>query len=134
MIQLGFTILFIIFAINSQPPLILLSFRSFATFPKSVSEHAELLARPIELPKNPRLNQIAILGAPNAGKSSLVNAIVGFNFCGESKKVHTTRENLKGVYTEDETQIELTDTPGCVTSKHAIKQRLEANFLKDPGI
>lgn len=72
------------------------------------------------------------MGAPNAGKSSLVNAIVGFNVCGESKRVHTTRENLKGVYTENDTQIELTDTPGCVTSKHAIKQRLEANFLKDP--
>lgn len=110
-----------------------LSLRSFATFPKSIPEHAELLARPIELPKNPRLNQIAILGAPNAGKSSLVNAIVGFNICGESKKAHTTRESLKGIYTQNDTQIELTDTPGSVTSKHAIKQRLEANFLKDPG-
>lgn len=107
--------------------------RSFASFPKSIPEHVELLARPIELPKNPRLNQVAILGAPNAGKSSLVNAIVGFNICGASKKAHTTRESLKGVYTQDDTQIELTDTPGSVTSKHAIKQRLEPNFLKDPG-
>ena len=110
-----------------------LSFRAFATFSKSVPEHAELLTRPIERPVNSRLNQIAILGAPNAGKSSLVNAIIGHNICGESKKVHTTRENLKGVYTQGDTQIELTDTPGCVTSKHAIKEKLEANFLKDPG-
>lgn len=108
-------------------------YRFFATaYPKSKSEYNELINRPIELPKNPKLNQIAILGAPNAGKSSLVNAIIGFNVCGESKKVHTTRHSVRGVYTEKNVQIELTDTPGCVTSKHAIKQKLEPNFLKDP--
>lgn len=91
------------------------------------------MSRRLELPSNPRLNQIAILGVPNSGKSTLVNALIGHNICGESAKPHTTRENLRGVYTQDNVQIELTDTPGCVSSKHLISNKLESNFLKDPN-
>lgn len=101
-------------------------------FPRTKEEFDEILSKPIELPQEPKLNQIAILGEPNAGKSSLVNALIGFKICGESSKQHTTKESMRGVYTEGDVQIELTDTPGCVTSKHVIKQKLQPNFLKDP--
>lgn len=87
---------------------------------------------PIQQPECARLNRVAILGQPNAGKSTLTNQLVGLTVSGVSSKVHTTRNNVVGVLTEGEVQIELTDTPGFVVPKHIIRHRLEPTFLRDP--
>jgi len=55
---------------------------------------------------------VAVLGAPNAGKSTLVNALVGQKVAIVSPKAQTTRTRLLGVAIEGETQILLVDTPG----------------------
>ncbi len=55
---------------------------------------------------------IAIVGAPNAGKSTLVNALVGQKVAIVSPKAQTTRTKLLGVAIEGDTQILLVDTPG----------------------
>ena len=55
---------------------------------------------------------IAILGAPNAGKSTLVNALVGEKVAIVSPKAQTTRARLMGIAIEGETQLILVDTPG----------------------
>ncbi|AYJ84811.1 GTPase Era (plasmid) [Sphingomonas paeninsulae] len=60
---------------------------------------------------------VAIVGAPNAGKSTLVNALVGQKVAIVSPKAQTTRTKLMGVALEGDTQIILVDTPGIFEGK-----------------
>lgn len=55
---------------------------------------------------------VSISGQPNVGKSTLVNAFLGEKISIISKKPETTRDNIKGILTEGDTQIIFTDTPG----------------------
>ena len=59
-----------------------------------------------------RCGLVAVLGAPNAGKSTLVNALVGQKVAIVSPKAQTTRARLMGIAIEDEAQMLLVDTPG----------------------
>ena len=59
-----------------------------------------------------RCGLVAVLGAPNAGKSTLVNALVGQKVAIVSPKAQTTRARLMGIAIEGETQMLLVDTPG----------------------
>ena len=60
----------------------------------------------------PHCGVVAIVGAPNAGKSTLVNALVGQKVAITSAKAQTTRTRVMGVALEGETQLVLVDTPG----------------------
>ncbi len=60
---------------------------------------------------------VAIVGAPNAGKSTLVNALVGQKVAIVSPKAQTTRTRLMGIAMAGETQIVLVDTPGIFEGK-----------------
>jgi GTPase len=60
---------------------------------------------------------VAILGAPNAGKSTLVNALVGQKVAIVSPKAQTTRTRLMGIAIHDQAQIMLVDTPGIFEGK-----------------
>ena len=60
---------------------------------------------------------VAVLGAPNAGKSTLVNALVGQKVAIVSPKAQTTRVRLMGVAIEGDTQLLLVDTPGIFEPK-----------------
>lgn len=62
-----------------------------------------------------RCGIVAILGAPNAGKSTLVNALVGQKVAIVSPKAQTTRARLMGIALEGESQMILVDTPGIFT-------------------
>ena len=55
---------------------------------------------------------IALMGAPNAGKSTLVNKIIGSKISIVSPKVQTTRTTIKGIYVKDSVQLIFIDTPG----------------------
>ena len=59
-----------------------------------------------------RCGLVAVLGAPNAGKSTLVNALVGQKVAIVSPKAQTTRARLMGIGVEGDTQMLLVDTPG----------------------
>jgi len=68
---------------------------------------------------------IAILGKPNVGKSSLVNAIVGQKVSIVSPKAQTTRDRQMGILTTDKYQMVLVDTPGIHEAKNALGQYMK---------
>lgn len=70
---------------------------------------------------------VAIVGKPNAGKSSLVNAIVGEKVAIVSNKPQTTRNNILGIRTGENYQIILVDTPGI----HPTKNHLDKFMMKN---
>jgi GTP-binding protein Era len=69
---------------------------------------------------------VAVLGAPNAGKSTLVNALVGQKVAIVSPKAQTTRTRLLGVAMEGETQILLVDTPGIFEPQRRLDRAMVA--------
>lgn len=70
---------------------------------------------------------IAVIGSPNVGKSTLINALVGSKVTIVSHKVQTTRNRILGIALEGETQLILMDTPGIFEDP---KQRLEKAMVK----
>ncbi len=69
---------------------------------------------------------IAVVGAPNAGKSTLVNALVGQKVAIVSPKAQTTRTRLMGVAIEGDTQLLLVDTPGIFDPKRRLDRAMVA--------
>jgi len=67
---------------------------------------------------------VAVVGAPNAGKSSLVNALVGQKVAIVSPKVQTTRTRLMGIAIEEQTQILLVDTPGIFQPRRRLDRAM----------
>lgn len=70
---------------------------------------------------------VAIVGLPNAGKSSLVNTLVGEKVAIISSKPQTTRENIIGIVNGEDYQIILVDTPGVHHSKNALDKVMMKN-------
>lgn len=73
-----------------------------------------------------RCGFIAILGAPNAGKSTLVNRMVGTKVSIVSPKVQTTRGRIMGIAIRDEVQLVFIDTPGIFTPKRRLDRAMVA--------
>jgi len=73
---------------------------------------------------NQRCGVIAIVGAPNAGKSTLVNALVGQKVAITSPKAQTTRTRVMGVAIEGDAQIVLVDTPGIFQPKRRLDRAM----------
>ncbi|NOS85377.1 MAG: GTPase Era [Ignavibacteria bacterium] len=65
---------------------------------------------------------VPIIGAPNAGKSTLLNAVLGQNISIVTAKPQTTRNRITGIYTKDNVQIVFVDTPGILDPKYKLQQ------------
>ncbi len=76
---------------------------------------------------------IAILGKPNAGKSTLVNCLVGEKVAIVSSKPQTTRNNILGIITKNNYQLILVDTPGIHKSKNALDKFMMKNVRSAIG-
>lgn len=71
-----------------------------------------------------RCGFVAIAGAPNAGKSTLLNALVGSKLSIVSHKVQTTRMRVRGVALEGKAQLVFVDTPGIFSPKRALDEAM----------
>lgn len=67
---------------------------------------------------------VNIFGKPNAGKSTLLNALIGEKLAIVSSKVQTTRHRIKGFLTTNEYQIIFSDTPGIIEPKYKLHERM----------
>lgn len=70
---------------------------------------------------------VTVVGKPNAGKSTLVNKIVGFKVAITTPKPQTTRFNIKGIITDENSQIVFIDTPGVHTPKDKMGEYMMRN-------
>ncbi|MBQ8731906.1 MAG: GTPase Era [Oscillospiraceae bacterium] len=77
----------------------------------------------IEIPET-KSGFIAIIGRPNVGKSSILNAMIGEKIAIVSDKPQTTRTRITGVLTREETQLVFLDTPGMHTPKHKLSEHM----------
>jgi GTP-binding protein Era len=67
---------------------------------------------------------VSIFGRPNAGKSTLMNALMGEKLAIVSPKVQTTRHRIKGIITEPGYQLIFSDTPGIIEPKYKLQERM----------
>jgi GTP-binding protein Era len=68
---------------------------------------------------------VAVAGRPNVGKSTLVNALTGAKVAIVSDKPHTTRHEIRGVYTDGEAQLVLVDLPGWQKPIDTLTERMQ---------
>ncbi len=69
---------------------------------------------------------VALIGAPNAGKSTLINCLVGTKVSIVSRKVQTTRSSVRGIAVEGKAQIVFVDTPGIFAPKRRLDRAMVA--------
>lgn len=67
---------------------------------------------------------VNIFGKPNAGKSTLLNSLMGEKLAIVSSKVQTTRHRIKGILTTDQYQIIFSDTPGIIDPKYKLHEKM----------
>lgn len=73
-----------------------------------------------------RAGIVTVVGKPNAGKSTLLNRIVGQKLSITSPKPQSTRERVVGILSTAETQMIVTDTPGLLNPRYALQRAMQA--------
>ncbi|HYD29920.1 MAG TPA: GTPase Era [Azospirillaceae bacterium] len=85
------------------------------------------------VPEHPRCGFVALVGAPNAGKSTLLNALVGSKISIVSPKVQTTRTRVLGLASQGDSQIIFVDTPGIFRPKRRLDRAMVAAAWQGAG-
>jgi GTPase len=76
-----------------------------------------------------RYGSVALVGLPNAGKSSILNAIIGQKIAPVSFKAQTTRQSIRGIWTKENTQIVFIDTPGLMEAEYELQSYMQKQTL-----
>src|SRR6266568_2488416 len=76
-----------------------------------------------------RAGIVTFAGAPNAGKSTLMNRIVGQKLAITSRKPQSTRDRIVGIRTTPESQMIVFDTPGLIEPKYALQESMKSTAL-----
>lgn len=79
-----------------------------------------------------KLLRVAVVGIPNAGKSTFVNCIVGNHVSAVSHVAHTTRGTADGICNIDNTQIVFTDTPGIISHHEGRRLGMDKLMVRAP--
>ena len=77
-----------------------------------------------------RAGIVTVVGKPNAGKSTLLNRIIGQKLSITSPKPQSTRDRVVGIHTTDQVQMVLLDTPGLLNPKYALQQAMRGIALE----
>ena len=67
---------------------------------------------------------ISIIGKPNAGKSTLLNAILGQKLAITNPKAQTTRHRIIGIHNQDDCQMVFSDTPGIINPAYKLQEAM----------
>jgi len=76
------------------------------------------------MPESHKSGYVALVGKPNAGKSTLMNAILGQKLSIVTHKAQTTRHQIKGILSEEDAQIIFLDTPGVIKPKYHLQKAM----------
>ncbi len=78
----------------------------------------------------PRAGIVTVVGKPNVGKSTLLNRIVGQKLSITSPKPQSTRDRIVGIYTNDDSQMVILDTPGLLNPRYPLQEAMRATALR----
>jgi GTP-binding protein Era len=78
----------------------------------------------------PKAGIVAVVGKPNAGKSTLLNRVIGQKLSIVSPKPQSTRDRIVGIHTEGDVQMIIHDTPGLLNPKYALQRAMRATALQ----
>jgi GTP-binding protein Era len=81
----------------------------------------------------PHAGIVSVVGRPNAGKSTLLNRIVGQKLSITSPKPQSTRDRIIGIQTTDDAQMVMVDTPGLLDPRYALQRAMRATALRALG-
>jgi GTP-binding protein Era len=73
---------------------------------------------------------VAVVGKPNVGKSTLLNRIIGEKLSITSPKPQSTRDRVVGIYTSDDAQMVILDTPGLLNPRYALQEAMRDTALR----
>jgi len=73
---------------------------------------------------------VSIVGKPNAGKSTILNKLMGEKLAIVTKKAQTTRHRIFGIYNEEDLQIVFSDTPGILEPRYTLQEKM-MDFVKE---
>lgn len=93
-------------------------FTNMQSAPDDVVEREFLIP---DEPENAKALDIAVIGRPNAGKSSIMNRLLNVTVSAVSAKYNTTRDRVLGILTEKDRQITFYDTPGIIKPKYVVE-------------
>ena len=82
------------------------------------------------VPRKGHTGDVAVVGRPNVGKSTFINAVIGYHLTAVSHRPQTTRKHWRAIYTDEKAQIIFIDTPGIHEPKDKLGEAMFSNIVQ----